>query len=106
MARQIGEPFYFTHIMFLDLNPSLLGNFDIHIIRKFKIKMTPAPTVLMVGIIISIVGAIMLLSEKHNIQAEPIVSQAQFNNDSALLFELRKLRLNLKKRKAMNLKNT
>jgi hypothetical protein len=55
-------------------------------------KMTPALTVLMVGMTISIVGAIMLLFEKPNVQSQPIVSQAQFNNDSASLFSPRKSR--------------
>lgn len=54
--------------------------------------MTPALTILIVGMIISIIGAIMLLFEKPNVQSQPIVSQSQFNNDTALQFSPRKSR--------------
>jgi hypothetical protein len=55
-------------------------------------KMTPALTILMIGMTISIVGAIMLLFEKSNVQSQPIISQSQFNNDSDSLFAPRKSR--------------
>lgn len=55
-------------------------------------KMTPALTVLMVGMTISIIGAIMLLFEKPAVLSQPIVSQAQFNNSPPLMFSPRKSR--------------
>jgi hypothetical protein len=62
-------------------------------------KMTPAFTVLAVGIIIAIIGAIMLLFEKPSTQNQPILTQAQFNNDSSFQFKPRKSREELKNEK-------
>ena len=61
--------------------------------------MTPAFTVLMIGMIISIVGAVMLLFEKPTLQSQPIITQAQFNNDSTSLFAPRKSREEMKREK-------
>ncbi len=62
-------------------------------------KMTPALTVLLVGITIAIVGAIMLLFEKPLTFDQPIVTQAQFNNDSGFKFSPRKSQKDIKKEK-------
>jgi hypothetical protein len=62
-------------------------------------KMTPALTVLFVGITIAIVGSIMLLFEKPVVLDQPIISQAQFNNDTGFQFLPRKSQKDLKKEK-------
>jgi hypothetical protein len=62
-------------------------------------KMTPALTVLLVGITIAIIGAIMLLFEKPVVQYQPIVTQTQFNNDSGFKFSPRNIQKDLKKEK-------
>jgi hypothetical protein len=63
-------------------------------------KMTPAFTVLMVGMTISIIGAVTLLFEKTPQNPnQPILTQAQFNNDSSFQFKPRKSREELKNEK-------
>jgi hypothetical protein len=62
-------------------------------------KMTPAFTVLAVGIIIAIIGAVMLLFEKPTIQSKPLLTQAQFNDESSFQFKPRKSREELKNEK-------
>ena len=61
--------------------------------------MTPALTILMIGITLSVIGGFMLIFEKPQITNQPILSQSQFNDDSIPKILPRKLREELKQEK-------